>query len=451
MPPWPPDPGYNHLAYEKVLSDYELTTINDWVDNGMPSGDLALAPPPPVFSGGLTMDAPNDTVALPVYEIATNDDVYITFVVHSNYTETKYLNQLEFLPGDPSLVHHAIYYQDTSDLSWQMDSAYSGPGYASNLQGSSVYAQNFGGYVPGQGAVKFPVNMGIEILPGADFAIDVHYAPGNMGKIDSSKLFFKFCDVPVVRPIWQERYLFATPPCLTNGPLVIGANTIRTFNEQSTLPYKKTLLGIAPHSHLICKSWEVFMVNAVGDTTNLISIPQWDFGWQYTYLFTKAIKVLPGTTFFGEAVFDNTVNNPNNPSNPPVNVFEGQSTMDEMMACRFWVMDYEPGDEDIILDSAFYGLPTGTAQAIASAGLALMVSPNPAADVIHLNAVIPAHQVNWTLNDAFGRKVEVINEKNIPDGIYSKELNIAMLPPGIYFLTMQSGGKTDSKKVIVSR
>ena len=212
MPPWPPNPDYNHLAYEKVLSDYELTTINDWVDNGMPSGNLTLAPPPPVFSGGLTMDAPDDTVALPIYEIATNDDVYVTFVVHSNYTETKYLNQLEFLPGDPSIVHHAIYYQDTSDLSWQMDADYPGIGYPSNELGNSQFAQTFGGYVPGQGTVTFPSNMGIEILPGADFAIDVHYAPGNIGKMDSSKLFLKFCSVPNVRPIWQERYLFAAIP-----------------------------------------------------------------------------------------------------------------------------------------------------------------------------------------------------------------------------------------------
>src|SRR4030095_1310356 len=55
MPPWPPDPSYNHFLNEKVLSQSEINTINDWVNGGMPSGDLALAPSPPVFSGNSMM------------------------------------------------------------------------------------------------------------------------------------------------------------------------------------------------------------------------------------------------------------------------------------------------------------------------------------------------------------------------------------------------------------
>ncbi|MCY7408710.1 MAG: hypothetical protein LH473_00415 [Chitinophagales bacterium] len=50
MPPWPADPNFSHFAYERVLSDYELGAINDWVNGGMPSGDLSLAPPMPDYS-----------------------------------------------------------------------------------------------------------------------------------------------------------------------------------------------------------------------------------------------------------------------------------------------------------------------------------------------------------------------------------------------------------------
>src|SRR4030095_2220693 len=204
---------------------------------------------------------------------------------------------------------------------------------------------------------------------------------GKNGKVESSKVYLKFSSDPNVRPIYEDRYLYGGYPSLINGPLFIPANTVQTFNERSAaMAYDKSLVGLAPHSHLICVSWEVFMVTPDGDTTNLLYIPQWDFGWQYSYQLTKVLKVPEGTKFYGQGVFDNTVNNPNNPSNPPIDVDAGQSTLDEMMACRFWIMDYQPGDENIILDSAFYGLTNSTTPIPAS--LALHVFPNPSSGLI---------------------------------------------------------------------
>src|SRR4030095_13761333 len=97
MPPWPPDPNYSHFADEKVLTDDEIATINDWVNGNMPSGDLAQAPPPPVFNGYSVMESPDDTIVLPPFQLTSNSDIYRSFVVHSNYTETKYVNQIEFI------------------------------------------------------------------------------------------------------------------------------------------------------------------------------------------------------------------------------------------------------------------------------------------------------------------------------------------------------------------
>ncbi len=49
MPPWPADPDYRHFAYEAVLSEAEISTITEWVDNGTPSGNLNLALPHRLF------------------------------------------------------------------------------------------------------------------------------------------------------------------------------------------------------------------------------------------------------------------------------------------------------------------------------------------------------------------------------------------------------------------
>src|SRR5580765_5797113 len=50
MPPWPPDPEFRHFANEAVLNQSDIDAINDWVNAGMPSGDLSSAPPAPVFN-----------------------------------------------------------------------------------------------------------------------------------------------------------------------------------------------------------------------------------------------------------------------------------------------------------------------------------------------------------------------------------------------------------------
>ena len=83
MPPWPPDPNYSHFRDEKVLSASDLAAINNWVDGGMPSGNLSLTPPPPVFNGLSLMQQIDDTVHLPQYTVNQEDDEYRTFVVHS--------------------------------------------------------------------------------------------------------------------------------------------------------------------------------------------------------------------------------------------------------------------------------------------------------------------------------------------------------------------------------
>lgn len=59
MPPWPPDPNYNHLKDENVLTDDETAAINSWINNYMPIGDINLAPDAPVYNGTSLMINPD--------------------------------------------------------------------------------------------------------------------------------------------------------------------------------------------------------------------------------------------------------------------------------------------------------------------------------------------------------------------------------------------------------
>jgi hypothetical protein len=164
------------------------------------------------------------------------------------------------------------------------------------------------------------------------------------------------------------------------------------------------------------------------------------------YFFTKIIKIPAGSQIFGEATFDNTVNNPNNPNNPPQDVEDGESTLDEMMSCRFWVMDYQEGDEDIVLDSSYY---TGTSPEAYGTALPLKIQPNPANDKIYFASLLPEHEIQWELVNPIGQVMKAQVQKGIPKGVYANEIDINDLAPGTYFLNVSSGEEKSTAKVVI--
>ena len=260
----------------------------------------------------------------------------------------------------------------------------------------------------------------------------------------------KYCDLPdsMIRGVRNERLLWWYDSSLLNPPFKIPANTVKTFYEQSPDFFTpQSIVAIQPHMHLIGKSIEVFLVNTPGDTTNLVYIPSWDWNWQLNYFVTKLIKIPVGGRIYGTGVYDNTTNNPNNPNNPPIDVHSGEGTEDEMMGVRFSLMDYQEGDENYILDSSFYGIPTHTS--ITAYDLGIKISPNPAKGLINFSAWLPEHELNWTLSNLSSTIVQSSHEQGIRNGAYTKSVDIAALPSGIYFLTIQSGIQRAVRKIII--
>src|SRR5205085_6924732 len=75
---------------------------------------------------------------------------------------------------------------------------------------------------------------------------------------------------------------------------------------------------------------------------------------------------------------DNTSNNPHNPNNPPLDIFHGPKLSQEMGQVHFWLTDYQPGDEDIIMDSAFYFTYTSSNTIVNEHLSSVTLFPNPA-------------------------------------------------------------------------
>ena len=105
--------------------------------------------------------------------------------------------------------------------------------------------------------------------------------------------------------------------------------------------------------HLLGRSFKAYAVKPGGDTIHLISIPRWDFNWQYFYTFKKMVKIPAHSTIVAEGVYDNTKQNLNNPFSPPRQVTDQKGSMkatDEMFQFIITYLPYKDGDENISLE-----------------------------------------------------------------------------------------------------
>lgn len=445
MPPWKPDPEYVHFKDERLLSDADISTITSWVDSGMASGDLAQAPLPPTFNEGSQMPVIDQTIQWPEWTVSTDVDQYRTFVIHSNYAEDVYLNQIEYLPGNGSVVHHMVLFYDEGSTSWTFDQLDPLPGYESyGLGPLSFTATIIGAWAPGSGIFQLPSNMGIRIPAGSDIGLEIHYSPGENGQVDSSVLNFKFNAEPAPREVYMDAVLNHLWN-LTDGPLFIPANTEATFHEKYKLNGTDvSLVSVFPHMHLVGSSIKSYAVNSGGDTTKLISIPQWSFHWQGFYEYQKLIRITDLSSFWGEATYDNTINNPDNPSDPPQDVSAGEHTTDEMMIVFFAYLIYQPGDENVILDSTVTSVPAMVNQH----HLSMHVFPNPVLDQLNVGTELQkTEQLEFTLTNGEGKVSRVWN-KTISGGAQANSFSIEGLPAGIYFLKAVSSGGYAVIKVV---
>jgi hypothetical protein len=172
------------------------------------------------------------------------------------------------------------------------------------------------------------------------------------------------------------------------------------------------------------------------DSIPFLYIPKWSFHWQGFYTFQHIQKFSTGQTLWGKATFDNTVNNPDNPSSPPINVVAGEHTTDEMMVVFLAYANYQPGDENILLDST---LLSGIGPR-AGEEMAANVYPNPSDESgVWLSNITEAG--NWQLLDFQGK---VLEQGRVTAG--TNRLVFSDVPAGIYFLRITQSNQTQTIK-----
>ena len=443
MPPWPVNNAYRKFAHDRSLSDQEVSTIVQWVNNGAIKGNLANAPAQPVYSSSYQMPFPDLKLQIPTYTVPNiTQDLYRCFVLPTGLTVQQFITGIEIIPGNTNIVHHAQVFYDTTGQSTVLDNNDPNPGYTS-AGGIGVNSSVLlGTWVPGSSPIFVPNGMGKRLPSSAKIVVQIHYPAHASGQVDSSKFHFRFTST-AVRNIYDAPVLNHVST-MVNGPLFIPKNTIKKFYETFTLPATVTLISIFPHGHVLCKQLKAYAVNMNGDTTPLIDIPNWDFHWQATYDFQKPIVLTPGTKLVGEGVYDNTFNNLNNPNSPPQDVSAGEATTDEMMLFYFSYLAFKPGDANIIIDSTSHKphhlncVSTSIDQL--SKDFPVSAFPNPFTNSIRINAIVN-DQTLITVYNALG---QIVYRALGVDAIQTEQW-----PIGLYQLVLSSGN--DQKTIAMMK
>ncbi len=378
MPPWPADPGYTEFVGQRLLSQRDINILDKWAKEGSPEGPKDKLPKLPVYPAGSMVGTPDLRIAVQPYFLPKNSyDKFLLVKVPYELPADTFAALIEFVPGNKNMVHHVngdlVKYEFDKKkdvfagervVNMALDTATIVQAYVRlglpNDDGSyPVLQKSVVNFLPGASGQKYPEGIGGYTLPrkGAFLLNDLHYGFTNKDDVmDSSYINIFFAKGPPNRPV--REFQIGTLSSFGNAPvlpdLIIQPNTIKNVYSRYVLPDDISILTVNPHMHLLGKSFKAYAVQPNGDTIKLISIPRWDFNWQYFYTFKKMVKVPKGSAIIAEGVYDNTRQNLNNPNSPPKLVRDNNGSMkatDEMFQFIVTYLPYQAGDENVSLEN----------------------------------------------------------------------------------------------------
>lgn len=329
MPPWKLRPDFGHFLSDRRLSDQELATLRAWAELGAPEGDPEDQPPLPKFAEGWQLGTPDLVLKMaePYKVAATGPDAFRFFVIPIDIPEDKVVTAVEFRPGNPRIVHHAIMYIDRSGMARKRDEATPEPGYEGFLTGGIRPQGVLGFWAPGYTPRYLPEGVGMTVRTKSDVALQMHYHPSGKEETDQSEIGVYYAK----KPVQHELGGLALINFAVNIPPGEKRHNMRF---SFTSPVELELAEVVPHMHLIGTEMKVTATQPDGKVVPLVWI-DWDFNWQDQFRYADPIRLPAGTRFDLEAYFDNSADNPYNPSSPPKRVVFGEMTTDEMCICAF--------------------------------------------------------------------------------------------------------------------
>jgi mono/diheme cytochrome c family protein len=334
MPPWHIDKtvGIQEFKNDRSLSDDEIQTIVNWVDDGTPMGNAADMPPARKFADPNRWQLadklgtqPDLIIRSTPYTLAAHtQDKWYRPTVDAGVTEPRWVRAIEVKPMHPNdrkIVHHVLAYliQDEPEVT----------GLASSAHDHQMTPGLFMEWAVGKTGQVYAPDAGKLMLPGSKIRWEVHYhAIGEEMKDSQVELAVYFYPKGYVP---KHRTVLTMFNVARGSELDIAPNEKTITQNFYVLQAPARLENFQPHMHMrgTAMALEAILPNGTKQTLSAVKNFQWNWHVNYIYADDAAPLLPKGTTLAFTAWHDNTSGNPNNPD-PNQWVGWGDRTVDEM-------------------------------------------------------------------------------------------------------------------------
>jgi Copper type II ascorbate-dependent monooxygenase, C-terminal domain len=365
MPPWHADAAFGEFSNNTRLSDEEIAIIDAWVRSGTKRGEPEASSAAPVVTQTWHIK-PDVVLTVPEFMVPrTMQDDYEYIYVPTNFTEDKWIQAAEVLPGDRRVVHHAtVSVIDKAEVAKHLEA------HAKSDEGEDRYhyrtgkvlhlrpdapviddgcaAPDGGGipgepsgylnivpaiYLPGHLAETRPAGYALRIPAGGYLQFQIHYSNHHgLDVKDRTSIGLVFAREPVQHEIGQYE--------IWNNMFLIPSNDDNhRVTSCFTLPKDVMAVAYTAHMHFRGKNMLTKAIYPDGREEVLLYVPHYDFRWQETYFLKKQFLLPKGTKLMTVAYFDNSKNNFQNPD-PSKSIRWGEPSDEEMMG--FWLQFADP-------------------------------------------------------------------------------------------------------------
>jgi len=349
MPPWHIDrsTGVQKFKNDMSLSDAQVQTIVDWVDQGAVQGNPADMPPlrPVVttlfWQGERDGYGPPDLIVKsPEYVMpaVSQDQWWRPMVDIPGLTEPRWVRMVEIRPSNIAgrkILHHSIAHLVTDPNDADPDSVdrgtASGRRDRQDDPDSLVNARpSLMEWAIGKGYDRYRDDTGKLIKPGQKISWDEHvHAAGEEVTAGSEIGIWLY---PKGQEPKHRAYLIGFTG-LKEGAvgLDIPPNSVAHTEGFTVLKENTIITNFQPHFHLRGKAMQVEAILPDGGTQVISYVDNFNFNWMTNYIYADdAAPAFPkGTVIHVTAFYDNTKANKNNPD-PDQWVGYGDRTVDEM-------------------------------------------------------------------------------------------------------------------------
>lgn len=268
---------------------------------------------------------PDYVVDVPSFTVpATGVIDYIDSVIPLEFGEDRWVQAVQFIPGDKRVLHHLLSYvvadgQNAAD--GMIDETVNDP-----------RREFLEGYAPGKEyATEFPTDTGIYVPDGSALRMSIHYTSFGQETADSTRVGLWFYDKGQEPKHEFHTYSVSMPM----NEIQIPAGDME-YEAAASYVFPETieLHAFRAHMHYRGKAMSARVIYPDNSFEEIINVPDYNFAWQPTYRLAESMILPAGSRVIVEGLFDNSEYNTGNPDSS-VPAMGGLQSWEEMFIGYF--------------------------------------------------------------------------------------------------------------------